>query len=66
MPTHQKTHLVELPLWLREPQVPRQPELPGLHRVVRTPGQSGTTADRPTTPAPPPAKEKPTVRPPAR
>lgn len=68
MPTHRKTYIDDLPQWLRQPQLPRQSELPGLHRVVRTPGESGTLgekADRPTTPAPPPPQEKPTTRPPA-
>lgn len=35
-----------MPAWLSEPQVPVQPGLPGVSgRIVRTPGQSGTTGD---------------------
>jgi hypothetical protein len=58
MPTHKRTYIDDMAQWLREPQVPRQPELPGVSRVVRTPGQTGilgeTDEERPTMPAPPP------------
>lgn len=49
MPRHWTRYVDVMPVWLREPQVPVQAELPGVSgRVVRTPGQSGTTGERAT------------------
>jgi len=66
MPTHHRRVVdPSLPLTLQTLyNEPRQQHLPGTARVVKTPGQTGTVHERPTTPAPPP-DQRPTKRPPA-